>query len=206
MQLSFGFKNDSAEFLLTEENQEAHEFFQKFFAQKNLARSAILIGESKSGKTSLLNSFKADLHFLTQPTAHLVADEFYVLENIDQYKNENAILHLINTATEASASLILTTNIEPNFKLPDLASRVKNIFSLRIKKPSESTMKMLLTLHLAKRQLKLKDNLIDFILHNLERSYTKLFDIVHFIEFFAIENKRMITTAELSKIINERIR
>jgi chromosomal replication initiation ATPase DnaA len=164
------------DFMLLDENSAAVSFLEKFFFQKKFSQaqfqSLILRGEAKSGKTHLLNVFakKRQAAFLqieqisdANLSSFFKEDHFYILENIEEIKNEELLLHLINAAVESKAFLVLSAQGRVQFELRDLSSRVKNIFTLEIKSPSQDAIKILLMNAFARRQLRVSSSIINFI-------------------------------------------
>lgn len=195
-----------ADFVLLEENIAAVNFLKKFFIQKNFSRaqfpSLILRGEEHSGKTHLLHIFakKFSVEFLSKseindinPTTFFLENKFYVLEDIDEIKDEELILRLINSAAEAKSFLIITTKPTFEFKIKDLMSRLKNIFVIEIKNPSLDSIKQLLVNGFSRKQIKLAGKIINHISDNIERSYKAVFAAIKKVEFTCNESGKNIT-------------
>ena len=201
------------DFLSLDENFAAVNFLKKFFNQKIFSQSQfhslILRGPAASGKTHLLNIFSKDFHgtFLFEEnmskenlSSFFVANKFYILEDIQDFKNEELLLHIINSAVEAKAFLILSSRNKVEFRLKDLASRIKNIFPLEIKSPSHETIRVLLINELSRKQLKVSGGLVDFITDHIERSYEAIDAAVRLIEFHHQETGKNINMKEVVKI------
>ena len=200
-------------FLTLSENFAAINFLKKFFAQKDFAtaqfQSLILKGAPASGKTHLLHIFAAKFgaEFLDKekitdvnPADFFAANHFYILEDVLQIKDEELVLRLVNSAVEAKAFLILSAQSAPQFRLKDLASRLKNIFTIEIKNPSEESVKLLLTHSFALKQIKLSRAVIDFLSDNVERSFAAVFAAVKMVELLAQENGKKVTLAEVKDL------
>jgi chromosomal replication initiation ATPase DnaA len=211
-QLSFSFQENNSDelfreenFLQLPENSSAINFLKQFFAQKNFATahipSILIKGERLCGKTHILHVFarehKGDyaVEFLDKEEilglsfAHFFsADHFYILENIDEIKDEELLLRLVNSASEAKAFLVLTTSSPLSFSLKDLTSRLKNIFTAEIKNPSHESVKQLLAYGLSRRQIKLPGPVINFIADHINRTYQAVFDAVKLVELFCQES------------------
>lgn len=220
MQLSFPFQNiancDSFKeenFLILSENSAAFNFFKKFFSQKEFAKaqfsSAILRGEKASGKTHLLNVFakKFNAEFLNKdqlcgvnPTNFFAANSFYILEDFTEIEDVELLLRLINSASEASAFLVLSTNNIPKYQLKDLDSRLKNMISHEIKNPSHDSIKMLLTHNFSRLQLRPLRAVIDFLSDNIDRSFLAVSNATKLVDFYCAENGEKIDLAAVKKI------
>jgi chromosomal replication initiation ATPase DnaA len=206
---------DAENFVELEENHAAINFLQKFFTQTNFSqsqfKSLILKGSTSSGKTHLSHIFakKSLAEFLQiseisrqNLTSLFAANHFYILEDINKIQNEELLLHLINSASEAKAFLLLTSQNKNEFHLKDLTSRIKNIFSLKIKDPSSKTIEILLVNAFSRRQIKVSSRIINFISSNIARDYQAIFDTVNLIELSCGENKRKLTLRVVKEILN----
>jgi chromosomal replication initiation ATPase DnaA len=216
LQLSFEFQSTNnpdpfceENFLFLEENLAAVNFLKKFFIQDAFYQgqfpSLIIRGARASGKTHLLHIFAGKFHaeFIDQKAISAVnlagfflAQQFYILENIDKIKDEELLLRLINSAAEAKAFLILTVRDKPQFNLLDLTSRLKNIFTVEIKNPGCESIKQLLTNNLSRRQIKLSRSIINFIAANISSNYETVLMTAKMIELYCRENGRNLTVRE----------
>ncbi len=203
MQLSLQFHTSTRTNLLTEENfvllienSSAVNFLKKFFAQNNFATaqfpSLILKGPQYCGKTHLMQVLARKYHaeFIQKekiseinPTNFFIPNHFYILEDFDEITEEEALLHLINSAVEAKAFLILTSKNYSHFQLRDLVSRLKNIFCVEIKNPSLDSVKQLLANGFSRKQINLSAKIINFIAENINRSYDAIFNAIKKVEF-----------------------
>ncbi len=201
------------DFLSLDENFAAVNFLKKFFNQKIFSQSQfhslIMRGPAASGKTHLLNIFSKDFQgtFLFEEnmskenlSSFFVANKFYILEDIQDFKNEELLLHIINSAVEAKAFLILSSRNKVEFRLKDLASRIKNIFPLEIKSPNQDSIKALLINAFARKQLKVPGAIINFINDHIERSYEAIDNAVKLIEFHHQETGKNINMKEVVKV------
>lgn len=202
------------DFVFCAENKNAVDFLQKFFDQKSFAKntipSLIIKGEKGCGKTHLLYFFsqkfhtiflqKDDLLNINSPT-FFVENSFYILENIDEIKNEETLLHIINSAAEAHAFLILSATNLDDFILQDLVSRIKNIFTVEIKNPSKDLIRLLLSQGLSEKQLKVDEDVIEFLSNRLSPSYKTIGDALKMIEICCHENKKKFTLTEAKRLI-----
>lgn len=201
-------------FVLLEENSAAFGFLEKFFSHKSFStsqfQSLILKGPDLSGKTHLLHIFakKFGAEFLEIKKINrknlvkkFTAENFYILEDIDKITNEEVLLHLINSAFEAKAFLILSSANQHQFQLRDLNSRLKNIFSLQIKDPTITTVEILLTNAFARRQIKVSSRIIKIISENISRSYLAIFEAVKKIEDYCHETGKNPTTQKIGEIL-----
>lgn len=199
-QLSFPFQTASSlyreeDFLLFAENSAAVNFLKKFFAQEDFSKaqfpSVILKAAPAAGKTHLLHIFakKFSAEFLEKekisnvnPADFFSENKFYILEDVNEFADEELLLRLINSAFESGAFLILSAAAATQFQLKDLTSRLKNIFTVEIKNPSQETIKQLLVNGFARRQIKVSRQVTDLISERIDRSYEAVFAAVKKVE------------------------
>ncbi len=213
-------------FVALEENLAALNFLEKFFAQKNFSQSQftslILRGAPASGKTHLAHIFANKLsvnspaNSATSPSAKFLQiskitrqnlptifapNQFFILEDIQQIQDEELLLHLINSASEAKAFLLLTSQNKNEFRLKDLTSRLKNIFSLQIKDPGPEVVEILLVNGFARRQIKISDRIVNFVSRNIPRSYEAVLNAVNLIEFNCGNGGKALTLQGVGEIL-----
>lgn len=182
--------------IITDENSIAFRFLDSFFRGDLFAQdlnpdsskySIILRGEDYSGKTHLLKVFakKFKCHFVDPANfSQDIIDKsiFYIIEDIDNYPDDQeTILSIINFLNENCCHSIISLNDIAKFKLKDLISRLKNIFTVEIDPPSSETIKQLIIANLSKLQIKTPYRNIDFISNNCERKYKTIWKINQFI-------------------------
>ncbi len=223
-QLSFSFSQNSAkdifraeDFIASEENSAARSFLNKFLAQEDFRsaqfQSLIIKGAQASGKSHLLHFFaqKFQIEFLEKEKISEInfveffkAQKFYILEDIDQIKDEELVLRLINSAFESSAFLILSLQENPRFQLKDLDSRIKNIFCVAIKNPSPETIIQLLVNGFARRQLKVPTRMVEFISDHVERDYRTIAAAINHVENFCHESGKNISMKDLEQMFGNK--
>jgi chromosomal replication initiation ATPase DnaA len=201
-------------FVILEENLAAIGFLKNFFAQKRFTTaqipSLILKGERLSGKSHLLHIFakKFGAEFLDKNHLKtnnlfnsLSENKFYILENIEDFSDEELLLGLINSAVESKSFLLFSTKPKTKFTLKDLDSRIKNIFTTEIKNPNLEAIKQILISEFSRRQINAPKRIIDLIANNIERSYLGISNAVKLVEFHTHESGKNITSAEIKKLL-----
>ncbi len=221
MQLTLSFATQNKEkfteknFIITPENSSAYKFLEKFFNQDNYDSvqfpRIIVKGEEYSGKTHLLNIFasKYNAEFINKEILKdnnllniFTNNKFFIIDDYSKIDEEERILSLINSASEAKVFLILVDKNHRKFNLKDLNSRLKNIFSTEILNPSVETMIILISNKLSQYQIKVSADLLDIIISNSPRSYLAIELISKKINFLWMENGEKITKNNITKIIN----
>ncbi len=198
-------ESNAENFLLLPENKIAFTTLKSFFLQKDFSTahvpSLILKGPQACGKNHLLQILaKENNAEFVNSIINFSKNHFYIIENIDEITDEELVLNLINSVSEANSFLILTTNKNPEFKLKDLNSRLRNIVTTTISEPSLDSIKQLLTNHFTRRQIKLSKPIIDFIANNINRDYQAILEAVKKVEFYFNESARQISLKEVKNI------
>lgn len=214
-QLSFQFPSQekylAADFIVSSANQLAFEFVENY--NQKLPKIFAIFAPKLGGKTYLANIWQKkfngeflDLKKLenTNLVKLIEQEKFYIIEDIDQLENQKLFLQIFNLAMEKSAHLMLTSNQnlnQINCEIKDLSSRLKNVFALEIKNPDDDLIKMLLIKSFSQKQLKVENQLIDFLVKNTKRNFAAIADLVKMLEFYSQEMKRNITIPLVKEIL-----
>ena len=204
----------SEDFLKLPENIDAYNFLDNFFKQNNYLfdaeKSCILRGESGCGKTHLLNIFsqKYQINFISEeqiksenPLRIFYENGFFVIDNFCQIADEEKLLQYLNCSTESKAFLILVFDKNKIFELKDLESRIKNIASCQIYQASLDSLKQIFINILAKKQIDLSNQIINFIFTNISPNYSSLNQIIKKIDFFCRENDEKLKLNNIKEIL-----
>ncbi len=204
----------SEDFLKLPENIDAYNFLDNFFKQNNFLfdreKSCILRGESGCGKTHLLNIFsqKYQINFISEeqiksenPLRIFYENGFFVIDNFCQITDEEKLLKYLNCATESKAFLILVFDKNKIFELKDLESRIKNMTSCQIYQASLDSLKQIFINILAKKQIDLSNQIINFIFTNISPNYSSLNQIIKKIDFFCRENDEKLNLINIKEIL-----
>ena len=171
-------------------------------------------GEKYSGKTHLTNIFlkrfkgiklESDLindNFLKEIKLH----ENVILENLDHNINEKLLYTLLNIIENDNKYLIITSNkpiVEIDFILKDLKSRAKNFLLYNIEKPDDELIFAILLKNLSDRQISLDKKLIDYIIKRIDRSYSKIFELIYKIDEMSLKKKKSINLQIIKEVLGE---
>ena len=153
---------------------------------------------------NIMNDIKNDMNFFEEKTRSnlQIYNELSILLTLPYFEyDEKLLFHLVNAAAESKAFLILSSQNKAQFELKDLSSRIKNIFALEIKNPSQEAIKMLLINAFSRKQLKVSKGVIDFIASHSERTFEAVVVSVKLVEFYTAEVGKNITIKEMKKIL-----
>ena len=191
------------DFFVSTSNKKAY----NFILNKNIDNKKILlIGPNKSGKTHLGKiwqktndaiSYENNFEIILNHKKNVFIDDF--LNNI----NEEKIFHLINHCSMNKLTILLTSTkelFEYNFFLQDLLSRIKTFHSLRIDLPDDDLIINLMIKLLHDKQIIIKnEEIFNYILKRIERSYEEIFILIENIDKLSLEKKRELTIPLIKK-------
>lgn len=181
------------------------------------APALILYGPRASGKTHLMHVWKKEAQAkeilvsrLLQETldktvgnakAVMIDD---VLQAIGKKEYEEALFHLYNLLLERKGHLLLAADCparEWPFTLPDLKSRLMAAPAAALNSPDDELMAVVLTKLFSDRQIFVPQEVVEFILPRIERSFLALRDTVDKIDRKALSEKRPVTIPLIRDIL-----
>ena len=184
-------------------NQEAITWIDRY---PDWPTHALLIyGPSGSGKTHLAALFSdavvqaRDLNLDFKPQFQ----KKMVVENLQDLADEEALLHLFNFVQEMGGDLLLTSRLMPQFKLPDLQSRMNMIAKAEIMMPDESVVRAVAHKAFEDRHILVDGVVLDYLSNHLTRSFSLLQKVVERADKFSLEAGRKITIPIIKQVIQE---
>ncbi|GAB5488140.1 MAG: DnaA/Hda family protein [Parasphingorhabdus sp.] len=169
-------------YLISESNADIHRQLQNSDKWPN--GTAILIGENRSGKSSMVAAFARE-------TGGMVLDDA-------EREDDEPVFHLWNLAREEGRPLLLTSSrpvAEWGVSLPDLQSRLAASLLLEIGPPDERMIEGLLQQYFAKRGLSISQDALGYLIKRMERSYHNVELLAQKMDKIAIERQKSITLA-----------
>ncbi len=162
----------------------------------------VVHGPAGCGKTHLAHIWQQKtqalfLRDLDQANVPASPHACYILESaILGGGNERALLHLFNYLQEKNGFLLMTAREAPQrmeYRLPDLASRMKAALAIRIDQPDDALLETLMIKYFVDRQLRVGPDVRAFLLARMERSFAALHKIVEEIDKRALVEQRKVT-------------
>ncbi len=146
----------------------------------------VLWGEPGCGKSFLLHLWAKAVGAVVYQGSELrglpaLPATDIAVDDSDIVPEEAALLHLLNAATEAGHSVLLTAQTPParqEYQLPDLASRLRASLAVEISPPDDAMLNGLLFHLVSARQLALTPQLSQFLLTQLPRTPAALREAV----------------------------
>lgn len=146
----------------------------------------LMHGPKSSGKTHLAHVFAARAQAMFLPHQRLgkapadvllVGTHAWIIDDVDQVKDEAALAQLINHARARGDYLLLlaaTDAAAMPFRLPDLRSRLAMLPQVALGAPDDALLMGVLAKAFADRQLRVAPGVLEYAVTHLERSYQAL--------------------------------
>ncbi len=166
----------------------------------------ILVGNPGSGKTHLASVWRAmsdatiisskDLNRDHNPWRLLRPVSACVVEDVSEKIDDQALLHLINVATEVGGFLLITSIKAPSkwpIKLADLESRVRAAPIATLHEPDDNLLAAIMVKLFADRQLSVAPEVIGYLVTRIDRSFDAARSIVEELDRTALSQARSVT-------------
>ena len=204
-------KQKSFNYYFKTEINELNYFVNKtnFYAFNGLINNetqfSFLYGPNKSGKTFLshiwLNKNNA-LKF--KENIRILNNKNILIDDLQLFDEEN-LFHIVNNCILNKLKILVTSNIkinDINFKYNDLSSRLKTFSIFQINQPDDEMLLTILTKLLVEKQFIINTNdIFEFILRRVNRSYQGIHDIVNKLDILSLEKKRQLTIPLIKEIL-----
>ena len=201
---NYKFKNDNDEFNFFVNKTNFYAFSTLTQTKSNFL---FLFGPKKSGKTFLSQLWlKKNNAILLNDNYKLFYDNHrnIVIDDILLFQEEK-IFHIVNNCILNNLKILITSNIKINeieFKFNDLSSRLKTFLNLEIEKPNDEMLLTILTKLLVEKQFIIKTNdIFEFILRRVDRTYLGIHDTVSKLDVLSLEKKRQLTIPLIKEIL-----
>ncbi|MEK9678327.1 MAG: DnaA/Hda family protein [Rhodospirillaceae bacterium] len=165
----------------------------------------VIFGPSGAGKTHLANVFAERTgakfldksRFLTEEVPNLLNEsQCFVADDMPDEFEEEALLHLYNSARDLGGHLLMTSVSPPvkwSLGLKDLASRLNAAVAVEIGHPEDELIQSILIKLFSDRQLLVNKDVVTYILPRVERSIEAVRHLVEVLDKAALSQSRNIT-------------
>jgi chromosomal replication initiation ATPase DnaA len=165
-------------------------------------QSLIIWGPRACGKTHLTRiwqshvggKFACSLSFSSANPSQIVeGTQALAIDDAHLIKSQTDFLHTVNLCREKKIPLLMTMEHSPQaltLELPDLLSRLKGIVAIEISSPHEETLRLLLIKQCMDQHLPLFEDMIPYIIHRIERSYSAIKRFVHHLRHLCLRKKK----------------
>ena len=202
--ISYTFDDDinDSNFFVNETNFHA---FNKLINQESLF--SFLYGPKKSGKSFLAHIWKNkhNANKLSNNFEEIIKKKDNILIDDLHSFDQEIIFHLVNYCILNNLKILITSPYkinDINFKFNDLPSRLKTFSFLEINNPDDEMLITVLTKLLLDKQFIVNSNdIFEYILRRVERSYKGIYDIVDKLDVLSLEKKRQLTIPLIKEIL-----
>ncbi|MEM7121854.1 MAG: DnaA/Hda family protein [Pseudomonadota bacterium] len=204
---------DAEDFVVADANRDAVAWLDRWPDWPG--RSLALYGPAASGKSHLAHVWRLRsgaqviaAHDLTVANVidALGSDHRLVVEDADRGVDEEALFHIINLIREEEGFLMLTGREAParwSVDLPDLASRLGAIPAVAVTAPDDDLLAAVLAKLFDDRQLKVADDVVDYIVMRMERSFSAVGSLVESLDSLSLAERRNITVPLARRVLEQ---
>lgn len=128
---------------------------------------------------------------------------------IGDREGETVLFHLYNMAKEQNKTILMTARAAPrhlDFKIPDLASRLRAAPLAAIAAPDEELLGAVMVKMFADRQVNVADDVLTYVLPRMERSFAAARDIVEKADHLALSEKKPVSVSLMRRILLDEIK
>ena len=207
-------KQKSFNYKFNDNNDNEHNFFvnkTNFYAFNALINNdtkfSFLYGPKKSGKSYLAKIWLKNnnaIEYNNNYETLLNISSNILIDNLIFYDQEK-IFHIVNNCILNNSKILITSDVKINsidFKFNDLSSRLKTFSNLEINQPNDEMLLAILTKLLVDKQFIINSNeIFEYILRRVDRSYQGINEIVKKLDILSLEKKRQLTIPLIKEIL-----
>ena len=173
----------------------------------NDTKFSFLYGPKKSGKSYLSKIWSKKNNAIEYENNYDVLINLHtniLIDNLIFYDQEK-IFHIVNNCILNNSKILITSDVKINsidFKFNDLSSRLKTFSNLEINQPNDEMLLAILTKLLVDKQFIIHSNeIFEYILRRVDRSYQGINEIVKKLDILSLEKKRQLTIPLIKEIM-----
>lgn len=160
----------------------------------------LITGASKSGKSHFCTLYASKVDAMILEAGMELDKEHIIVDDIENWDEEN-LFHIFNEICESGRIGIFVGKGIDNINLPDLKSRLSSVRNFKIDKPDDAMVRMLLSKHLASRNINASEDVIKYLMVRIPRNFEEIFKVIDLIDKEALEKKRNVNVSFLSKLL-----
>lgn len=164
----------------------------------------MIYGSVGCGKTHLSHLFsetRFDASDLTD--GFLPEAERLVIENVEKITDEKILFHLFNWTKEKGIGMLMTAHRVPEFKLPDLASRMALVPKIAIAPPDDDLMYGVLFKAFSERHIIVEPAVLEYAVRQTERSFPAVQALIEGADQLSLAAGRRITIPIIKQVLEK---
>jgi chromosomal replication initiation ATPase DnaA len=210
----FPFKTNYFEedFYVSTNNFEAYKLIETW--PKWPSKFINIFGPSGCGKTHLANILKKKINSVFIKALNLNNSSLSLVKVkecfiIDDYTNniEEKLFYSVLNQCYLSNQYIIINSLKPiqsnNVKLKDLKSRFDSFVNVGIDLPTDDLIKIIISKNFSDKQVKIDNKLLEYILKNIDRSYSGIFDLIEKLDNLSLSTGKSININLIKKALNK---
>ena len=176
----------------------------------------IIEGPKSSGKSHLVSVWQKKSNCNIYSSEQIDNEEIntndnrnIAIENFENIKNYEFLLHLLNYKKEKKLKYLLTTSnniIALNINLKDIKSRLLELPKVKITLPSDELLKGLIIKLLKDKGLMITNKLVSYVIARIERSYEAVNLFIQDLNNISLEKKKKISISLIKELIDKKYR
>ena len=200
------------DFVVGASNREAVKWIDRYPRWKN--NGLIIIGPTASGKSHLASVWQKksfcdifNYEDVNRENKDLFNFNNITIEDIHNITNFKFFLHIFNIKQERNLKFLFTSRLnlqKINIKLEDIKSRLKTLPQALILLPTDEEIKGILLKLFKDKGVFLNEDIINFILIRIERTYITIQKLVNEVNNLSLKQKKNITIPLIKEVIDKK--
>ena len=199
------------DFCVCESNKLAYNYLFKFPNWENNILN--IYGPKKCGKSFLLTIFANINSFFKISFSNISNDNIdfllnqkkLIIEDLATSNREDLLFLIFNEYKNNNKFLIFSSELDTSvmsFNLNDLKSRLRSVLNLEILNPSDHLLYLILSKQFSNRQIKIKKELLMYIVKKIDRTYEAVNEFVIKIDQESLSSKKKIDLKIINKVLS----
>ena len=174
-----------------------------------------IFGSPGSGKTHLSKILEKKIKSILIIDENKIEDEF--VQKLDNYKcliidnfksriGEKLFYAILNQSKQLDSFVLINSALplsKNDFKLQDLKSRLDSFINIGIDLPTDELLKVIISKSFSEKQIFLDPKITDYIIKNVERSYSKIFKFLKDIDDMSLSSGKSININLIKKVLSQ---
>ena len=174
-----------------------------------------IFGASGSGKTHLAKILEKKINKIKLVEAKDLNDQVVqdlnnfdclIIDNFDNNINEELFYSILNQSKQLENYILINSESSVKtikFKLKDLMSRLNSFLYIGIELPTDDLLKVIISKTFSDKQISINPKISDYIIHNVDRSYEKMFKFLKDVDELSLSTGKSININLIKKVLDQ---